>query len=68
MNEDKACGESPDTNPWPTSDKSLPPETDSPRIFDSEELLGGRQEILIRHHGEIYRLRLTRNDKLILNK
>jgi hemin uptake protein HemP len=28
----------------------------------------GSREILINHHGEIYRLRLTRNDKLILNK
>lgn len=31
-------------------------------------LFRGRQEILIDHHGEIYRLRITRNDKLILTK
>lgn len=36
--------------------------------FDSAELLQGRNEVLIRHAGEIYRLRLTRNDKLILQK
>ena len=36
--------------------------------IDSEALLKGAKEILIRHHGQIYRLRLTRNDKLILHK
>jgi hemin uptake protein HemP len=39
-----------------------------PREFDSAELLRGEKEILIRHAGEVYRLRLTRNDKLILQK
>jgi len=31
-------------------------------------LFQGNQEILIDHHGEIYRLRVTRNSKLILTK
>lgn len=31
-------------------------------------LFKGSQEILINHHGEIYRLRVTRNGKLILTK
>lgn len=31
-------------------------------------LFRGRQEILIGHHGETYRLRITRNGKLILTK
>lgn len=35
---------------------------------DSEALLRGGREVLIRHGGEIYRLRHTRNDKLILTK
>lgn len=35
---------------------------------DSRRLLQGRPEILIRHGGEVYRLRHTRNDKLILTK
>lgn len=35
---------------------------------DSRRLLQGRAEILIRHGGEVYRLRHTRNDKLILTK
>ena len=34
----------------------------------SEELFRHGNEILIDHHGEEYRLRLMRNDKLILNK
>ena len=32
------------------------------------ELLRGRTELLIEHAGAIYRLRLTRNGKLILTK
>ena len=31
-------------------------------------LFQGRQEVLIGHQGEIYRLRITRNGKLILTK
>lgn len=34
----------------------------------SEELFRHGNEIVIDHHGAEYRLRLTRNDKLILNK
>ncbi len=37
-------------------------------VFDSARLLQGGREILIRHAGECYRLRHTRNDKLILTK
>ncbi|NYZ62479.1 hemin uptake protein HemP [Luteimonas deserti] len=36
--------------------------------LDSADLLGGRREVLIRHGNETYRLRHTRNDKLILTK
>lgn len=35
---------------------------------DSAGLLRGQRELLIRHGGECYRLRHTRNDKLILTK
>nr|WP_240703607.1 hemin uptake protein HemP [Thermomonas aquatica] len=35
---------------------------------DSQRLLQGRSEVLIRHGNETYRLRHTRNDKLILTK
>ncbi|MGE5319837.1 MAG: hemin uptake protein HemP [Hyphomicrobiaceae bacterium] len=34
----------------------------------TESLFRGGQEILIDHSGEIYRLRVTRNGKLILTK
>ena len=36
--------------------------------LDSRNLLRGTREVLIRHGGEVYRLRHTRNDKLILTK
>lgn len=39
----------------------------SPRI-DSRRLLAGGRELVIDHDGQQYRLRLTRNDKLILTK
>lgn len=39
-----------------------------PRQFDSAELLHGDKEVLIHHGGEVYRLRLTKNGKLILQK
>jgi hemin uptake protein HemP len=34
----------------------------------SQDLLQGQVEVLISHGGEIYRLRLTRSGKLILQK
>ena len=36
--------------------------------WNSEELLGRRSEVQILHNGEVYRLRLTRQGKLILYK
>jgi hemin uptake protein HemP len=36
--------------------------------IESHALLRGTREVLIRHGDEIYRLRHTRNDKLILTK
>jgi hemin uptake protein HemP len=36
--------------------------------WNSAELLGDRIEILIQHGSEVYRLRRTRQDKLILYK
>ncbi|QNP39831.1 hemin uptake protein HemP [Lysobacter solisilvae (ex Woo and Kim 2020)] len=36
--------------------------------IESNALLRGTREVLIRHGGETYRLRHTRNDKLILTK
>lgn len=40
----------------------------APQRIASDQLLGGRNELVIEHAGQEYRLRLTRNDKLILTK
>jgi len=37
-------------------------------VLDSSKILCGQNEVKIRHMGEYYRLRLTKNQKLILNK
>jgi hemin uptake protein HemP len=48
---------------------ATPSESPAPRDkWDSAELLGDRIEILIQHGTETYRLRRTRQDKLILYK
>ena len=46
--------------------ESLIPQTIN--AISAEFLFGGAKEILIRHLGENYRLRITRHDKLILTK
>jgi len=52
-----------------------PPDSRSDCRSDAEEipieaasLFQGRQQVLIRHDGEVYRLVLTRNNKLLLQK
>ncbi len=40
----------------------------APRPLESGELFGGRDEVLIVHGNETYRLRRTRQGKLILTK
>jgi hemin uptake protein HemP len=39
-----------------------------PGIIPTDFLFQGNQEILISHNGEHYRLRITKNGKLILTK
>lgn len=39
-----------------------------PSTIESNRLFAGRSEIRILHEGQVYRLRVTRNGKLILNK
>lgn len=51
----------------------LPPQADhsalpTPCRVSSVSLLGGCREIVIVHNGDDYRLRITRQDKLILTK
>jgi hemin uptake protein HemP len=40
----------------------------TPRVVRAEELFHGDQEIWIEHKGNRYRLRITRRNKLILQK
>ncbi len=58
--------------PEPTPDpRDGNPQEASPsagRTLTSDQLFQGLREIQILHAGEVYRLRLTRNGKLILNK
>ena len=39
-----------------------------PLVVTSDSLLQNRSEVVIEHRGEQYRLRRTRQDKLILTK
>lgn len=38
------------------------------RVLEGSDLFAGANEIMIRHDGVIYRLKITRQGKLILNK
>jgi hemin uptake protein HemP len=60
-----------DTDADRTSPESSPPVDPVrplPRNLTSLEILRGDTEVTISHNGEIYRLRVTRNGKLILQK
>jgi hemin uptake protein HemP len=53
----------------PRAERALPWAFGDPGCrIDSTALLRGSREVLIQHGGEVYRLRHTRNDKLILTK
>jgi hemin uptake protein HemP len=38
------------------------------RTVESADVFRGQSEVMIRHEGTIYRLKITRQGKLILNK
>lgn len=42
--------------------------SDAVRVVSARELLGERRLVQIEHRGEIYILRITKNDRLILTK
>ena len=51
--------------------REAPPEPDRPAVpvvVDSAQLFHGRREVWIEHAGERYHLRITRRNKLILQK
>jgi hemin uptake protein HemP len=52
----------------PTRSAATPPRSTEPRITTSVALLAGAVELRIEHRGEVYRLRRTAQDKLILTK
>lgn len=54
----------------PRESPSSEPETDAlpPVVVDARQLFGGQREICIEHEGVRYRLRITRRNKLILQK
>ncbi len=47
---------------------SIPSLRPDARLLHSVELFAGHREVLIAHGQEVYRLRLTRSNKLILHK
>jgi hemin uptake protein HemP len=47
-------------------DIKYPSETD--RVIASRSLFGERKEVAIEHDGAVYRLKITKQGKLILNK
>ena len=49
-----------------TSAPEAPRHVEPPARVTSNDLLGSKGELLIAHNGREYRLRLTRNGKLIL--
>jgi len=58
----------PGTEPPTTSQEVVPRPKAGAGALDSAALLGSRDEVEIAHQGETYRLRRTRQGKLILTK
>ena len=51
-----------------TDPQSKEPKHGAIRTLQAPDLFAGQREIVIQHQGVSYRLRITRNDKLILCK
>jgi hemin uptake protein HemP len=58
----------PDHPEEPRTVPAQSPSAEPLRTFDSVELFDGQKEVQIRHKGALYRLKITRQGKLILNK
>jgi hemin uptake protein HemP len=55
--------------PIPAAPNGSPPgPAEAPRILSSTELFVGSRVVVIEHAGQQYRLLITRNDRLILQK
>jgi hemin uptake protein HemP len=59
-----------EAEPRPHADAPAQPKPSplAPVILSSQQLFQGRREVLIEHAGVRYRLRITRRNKLILQK
>ena len=53
---------------YPQPAAAKPAAAATPPLLHSRQLFGDGREVLIEHQGEVYRLQLTRNGKLILIK
>jgi hemin uptake protein HemP len=60
--------ESSSPQPRSSEPENAASESESIRVVRSEELFAGGRVVLIQHGGEQYRLLVTRNDRLILQK
>jgi len=49
-------------------ERARPEVTDAVRSMDVRTLLGEHRELRLEHEGQVYRLRITANGKLILTK
>ena len=58
-----AAGQQPSEPPRPAAEHAL-----GERVLRSVDLMAGEREVRIEHSGELYRLRVTRQGKLILYK
>lgn len=47
---------------------SRPELSSADRVIESRVLFGERKEVAIEHDGAVYRLKITKQGKLILNK
>jgi hemin uptake protein HemP len=52
----------------PTAHAVEPPQRPATASLDTRDLFGARRELTIQHGEDVYRLRITRNSKLILTK
>ncbi len=60
-------GVNPNTSPPPSLTAPANAQAPAPRVAYAE-LSGGRREVYIEHAGQVYRLSLTAQNKLILTK
>jgi hemin uptake protein HemP len=68
LTEDPALTDQPQQDDAVPGSDRLARREDSRKVWNSEDLLGSESEAVILHRGQEYRLRCTRQGKLILFK